>query len=562
MNDNEIINQEYKVMLVFLRMPFFDAAEEIGICSIAAYLRQKGITVKIISGLEEKIDYNSIYEYNPNFIGFTVYNSSKDAILRVCSKIKAVKPDISICFGGYCSSFHYEEILQETTLVDYVVRGEGEITTYKLVNALSSNSNIDNIAGLCYRKDNNIYINEDPEVIQDINTIPWPARDILKDNKLKVAQISTSRGCLRNCSFCITPVFWKGKNRGWRGRDIMDVIDEMEYLHKEFNIYNFEITDCSFEDPCYNDHERVWQFTNELIKRKLNITYFTHFRAEFSKSLDEKKLKLLKDSGLYSVFIGVESASEINRKTYGKAATIEDNNNTIKLFTEEGISVHIGFIGINPYSQLEDLYLNVDWLYQNNYLCDLFKFTEKAALYKGTPLYTKAKQDNILINTNYSNAYEYKISDYRVVEIDKFFDEIQNNNLIMKYADIYWLLYEFNEYLLSSKQLINMRISDSEEKQQVLAELDRYMNRVKQENIIINENNYRWIKKVLDKVKEPAWEEEKVNLMTELSDEASTKKQIMELNKMKKNFYKYTNRLNEEYKKVFNSNTGTSHVIG
>ena len=82
---------------------------------------------------------------------------------------------------------------------------------------------VEDVRGLIYRKGDTIISNKDQDLIKDLDMLPPPARDLLVDNNIRFAQVLTSRGCTRNCSFCCSNGYWKK----WRGRDIKKVIDEV-----------------------------------------------------------------------------------------------------------------------------------------------------------------------------------------------------------------------------------------------------------------------------------------------------------------------------------------------
>jgi radical SAM superfamily enzyme YgiQ (UPF0313 family) len=309
--------------------------EDIGICCIGAFLRQKGYDAMLLRVKENMINYDKILAYAPNIIGMSVYNFSKESVYRVSEKIKQLLPDVFICVGGPFPTYSGTEMMEECPWIDFVVKGEGELTSWELVSQLPhiDKENLETIKGLIYREENIIKVNENRPLIKDINSLPLPARDILRDNHLRTAQISGSRGCIAKCTFCVSGLFWKK----WRGRDAITVVDEIEYIVNEYGVRAFNFCDASFEDPGGN-LERIWEIARDIVRRQLNISYFADFRAEFQKKSTPGLIELLRDSGLCGACVGLESANEFDQKLYGKLATVEDNVKCVEMFRKYDIN--------------------------------------------------------------------------------------------------------------------------------------------------------------------------------------------------------------------------------
>ncbi|MCU0290005.1 MAG: radical SAM protein, partial [Acidobacteria bacterium] len=257
---------------------------------------------------------------------------------------------------------------------------------------------------------------ENRPLIEDMDELPMPAKDILKDNKFKTAQISSSRGCLSRCSFCVSSLFWQK----WRGKKVDNVLAEIEYVVENFGIRAFNFCDASFEDPGHH-YERMAGIARGIIDRRLNISYFADIRAEFQRKASAELMQLLKDSGLCGVCVGIEAANQPDLKLYGKIAAVEDNFKFIELFRRYDINVDPGFINFNPYSNFAGLYQNIQFLEKYDYASNFDYIGSKFNMFKGTRLYLKVKQEHLLESPDYSES-GYCFADRRIESLYKYIE--------------------------------------------------------------------------------------------------------------------------------------------
>jgi anaerobic magnesium-protoporphyrin IX monomethyl ester cyclase len=161
----------------------------------------------------------------------------------------------------------------------------------------------------------------------------------LYSNKIKTASIFTSRGCTRNCSFCLSRDFWKK----WRGRNPELVAAEINEIVEKTNIRRFIFQDNSFEDPGF-DKERMKNIAHFIKQLPKKITFYTMMRAEAYKVLDTETIEDLKEAGWASVLLGIEAGNDADLKLFNKTATLDDNYKSIRYFRNNGIRPYIGFM--------------------------------------------------------------------------------------------------------------------------------------------------------------------------------------------------------------------------
>lgn len=521
--------------------------EEIGICSIAAYLKGKGCDVELINSSRQYLDFQAIYNIKPDLIGIPVYSTTEKIIYEVCTKIKENLPEVQFCFGGYWPTLCSENLMEKYSLIDYIIKGEGEIVFYNLVKALSEGISVENIKGLVYRKDNKIYSNEREELIEDLDTLPFPSRDLLKNNMLKYAYISTSRGCNANCSFCWHTQFWNTNSKNqWRGRTPENVIKEIKHIVDEYKVNRFWFIDDSFEDCNKDCPNRMWEIAEKIIESNLHISYETYFRAEVYKRFDEKKMKLLKDSGFVGTIFGIESGNQEDLKLYQKIASVEDNLNTIKYFRDNDIAIDIGFINFNPYSTIEKLSDNIDYLEKTYFASVLYYMVERCGITKFSKIYYKVKEDGLLIEDKINNCYSYK---YVNEDIGKLSDYLYYKYHDNENSREYFHAKKIGSYIREEFKLLKHIKRQYPDIANIVKEHeDRAWNVLKK----VNKSNSQCFRELLSMTKSE-WNENKAEEITEeFLNLDNLKKSSYELEKNRLSLYLKLNRLGIKPEQYFN----------
>lgn len=396
-------------------------AEEIGICSIGAVLEEDGFDVKIINSTRHFLDYDQIIDYNPKIIGVCMYSTTEKAVYETCMRLKKELPGCIIVIGGYWPTLYGEKLLEKYSIFDYATYGEGEIVFKNLVNAIENNTDIMSIKSLIYRNNGSVIRNEREKLIEDLDSLPYPKRDLLKNHNMKYAYISTSRGCRGNCSFCWHQNFWGtcSSNR-WRGRSPQNVIDEIKQIINNYNVNRFWFIDDSFEDYKGKNIERMWEIAETIISEGLNICYETYFRSEVYRLFDEERMHLIKESGLVGVIFGTESGNAADLKLYQKIATKEDNLKCIEYFRENGIAVDIGFINFNPYSTFEGLRENIDFLEKTCFASVMYYIVERCGITEFSPIYYKVKADGLLVEEDALGCYSYNYQNKDIGNLSQY----------------------------------------------------------------------------------------------------------------------------------------------
>lgn len=303
-----------------------------GIASLGAYIRDD-VEVRLLDALVEdpshrvavtdKIElvglgYDEIVarvrEFEPDLVGFSCVFSNQFASIRELARRlrKEANPETILVAGGTHPSFMPERTLQ-TTELDYVVLGEGETTLRGLIEAHNHGKGVDVLDGIAFRDGDSIRVNPRENYIEDLDQLPFPARDLLPMEKYfqvnvpmglhwrrrRNAPIVTSRGCPCNCSFCSSTVHW-GKR--YRYRSPENVLAEMEHLRDAYGIEELKFQDDNLTMPRW----RAEALFKGMIEQGLAMPWNTPNGVAIW-TLDEELIKLMKKSGCYEFTLAVES---------------------------------------------------------------------------------------------------------------------------------------------------------------------------------------------------------------------------------------------------------------
>lgn len=481
--------------------------EDIGICFITSFLRKHGYEVMLMGVNENLIDYKKIVDYAPAIVGMPVYDISKKTVYHVIEELKRLLPQVFICVGGPLPTYAGREMMEEFPLIDFVVRGEGELTFLELVSQLPAidMEKLGNIKGLTYRERVIVRVNENRPQIEDINILPMPARDILRDNNLRSAQISTSRGCKAKCTFCISNLFWKR----WRGRSAEKVVEEIEFIVKKYGVKTFNFIDGSFEDPG-PDTQRLWDIATGILKHQLNISYFFDLRAEFHKKANPELMMQLKDSGLCGVCVGIESANEFDLRLYGKLSSVEDNIKLVEMLRSYGIVVDPGFINFNPYSTFEGLRKNIDFLEKYSFANDFENIINKYRMFQGTRLYLKVKNDSLLNEGKFTED-GYRFVNKRIARLCNYVNDYITKIDGTCNSAISTISYYSSKYLTLLAHLKRQsRIAQKNNAYDVVLDFEKKNGKIVAN---VNYNSANWFRELLT-LAENGWDNEKADEIT------------------------------------------------
>jgi radical SAM superfamily enzyme YgiQ (UPF0313 family) len=254
--------------------------EHMGLGYLAAVLRRDGYSVRIVDSyindrsMEETL--RLILQESPRLVGFSATHEFLTASLELARRLRDEGFDGHITMGGYLPTFLHESLLAEFPQLDSIVRGEGENTLIALLKRLDSPARWDEVPGISFRRDGSVRANPAADLIADLDSLPFPARDTLPDlaRMYDYSAMSTSRGCPMGCSFCSIRSFYR-LSRGpvWRARSARSVADEMEILAGRHGVGQIALTDDNFMGIPGEGRVRAFQIAREILSRGLKVEF-------------------------------------------------------------------------------------------------------------------------------------------------------------------------------------------------------------------------------------------------------------------------------------------------
>lgn len=341
-------------------------------------------------------------------VAFTGPYSVFSEIEYLAQAIKNSYPETCIVYGQFFASLCCEAILENYPFFDFVCIGYGEITISKIIEYKQGVIRIQDIPAVGFKnKYNKFILNSIESNTEKIIKVIPTRYDIEKVKKTGLCiSIFCSRGCPYRCSFCATGSLMRryGHCTPFSLRHPISVVDEIQYLHEEFNINRFTFVDDTFAANTAEAKKQAKEIALEIVKRNLNIQIMIDTRID---CIDEDLFVLLKNAGVVKAFVGIEAANNNNLLEYNKGYKTDVIFEKIKILENLGIEIVPGFITFNPDSTVDELRSNAD-LIRNIPNSDPSMFSYEYIPYPGTDLTNKFIKDGLVVGNfpNYENNYK------------------------------------------------------------------------------------------------------------------------------------------------------------
>lgn len=291
---------------------------------------------------------DTLDRYKPDLVGLSLLSAEVASALKISRICKSYNDRCKVVWGGVHPTFLPDACLKYES-VDFVVRGEGEYTTLELCTVLDRGEDPADVRGLSHKSNGSIAHNPKRELIEDLDTLPFPARDaVLYPESFDFRSLGSmiiSRGCPFRCSFCSSRNFWERRERF---RSPENIIQEIEILKRDFGSRYVMFWD----DSLTINRNIIRKYCNALIQSGLKIDWKTATRADL---VDEDTLGLMRRAGCVKLEIGVESGSERMKKIIRKDVTNDQVRQAFDLIDRHGIGSGAFFMAGFPEETMEDL---------------------------------------------------------------------------------------------------------------------------------------------------------------------------------------------------------------
>jgi anaerobic magnesium-protoporphyrin IX monomethyl ester cyclase len=318
----------------------------LGLLYLGRTLEDEGHAVEVIDFYCEKEPMKTMDKslQSADIIGLSLFTNDCSDTAGVAQTIRDKHPNIPIIVGGpHCTSL-LDKSLSDVPAADIAIIGDGEYAIIDVIKAVEGKKKLSETPGIYYRDKDKIKKGKPPELVKDLDTLPFPSRHLIDKydygkifniyfRKPKLTSISTSRGCPFHCRFCTRDFLTR---KTYRKRSIENVIKELKEINDKFS--SVVIVDDNF----LADVKRAEGIMDGIINEGIDL----HLCIQGSR-VDTAKPELykkMKKAGVRLIFFGVESGNQKVLDYYNKGITLNQIKDAVNLANEMGFFITGSFI--------------------------------------------------------------------------------------------------------------------------------------------------------------------------------------------------------------------------
>ena len=310
----------------------------LGICYLASVLKDlKDVKVHLrdyeIAHFSDKALKHDLLDLNIDVLGVSFRTASYGSAKEFIKKARTVKKDVFIVVGGHHATAFPEDTLKDLGC-DAVIRGEGDYAFKELIERRIENTSLEGLEGVTYRKGGSDIVSNRPRPpIEDIDKLPWPARELLKPEDYSVMTILTSRGCPFNCIYCDKGI----STRKVKYRSADNIFEEIKYIATKLNKKRLYVVD----DHFFLNKIRLEPVLDKMINAKLGVSWVCQARVD---DMSEHILQKARESGCEQIMYGIETGDEAELKYIRKEATLSEAEDAVRFTKNAGITARVNFM--------------------------------------------------------------------------------------------------------------------------------------------------------------------------------------------------------------------------
>jgi radical SAM superfamily enzyme YgiQ (UPF0313 family) len=341
-----------------------------------------------------------LLKIRPELVGLSAMAWQYDTCIKLIKLIKSVLPEVKIAIGGYHATLMNEEIAasSEGQMIDFLIRGEGEETCRRLINALEGNDRLEDIPSLTYKNESQFVHNPRGETL-DLSKLKLPIRDkrrltwgyhILYN---KIELLETSRGCTRGCNFCSMRHMYGRSFRTYPIERVLADLDDIYYKRKTHWVF-------IVDDNMVLNPKRVIALCDAIIARNYKKLKLVVQADCISMAQNEDMVSKMAQAGFKSVFLGIENASKKNLESAGKGNIVNASRKAVEICHKYDIMVIGGLIFGFPEDDEESIIENYQFLKTidaDGSYCQIL-----------TPYPKTGMRQNLIDEGLVTNKYDYK----------------------------------------------------------------------------------------------------------------------------------------------------------
>lgn len=414
--------ESYQYLMVPISLP-----------SIAAMLQAK-YDVKIIDCMTEDVSFEQLKkilkEEKPDLVIVNVATFSFNSDIQVATMCKKLKI-LSAAIGIHITTL--PDYALKLSDFSFLIRGEPELTCLKLVGALAKKDkkkNLKKIDGISYKEKGKIFHNKPRKPVQDLDKLPFPARELLHNEKYIMplthepyTLIIPSRGCPYSCIFCTAHKYYGKKQRYRSVKNIVEEIKEIVYENKVYHIG-------MWSDTFTLNKKLVLEFCKAIKKENLHLKFSWYCNSRVD-CLDEEMIKEMASANCKVMTLGVESLNKDILKNIKKGITPEQVEKTIKLCRKYSIETQTHIIFGLPGETKKTVNETIKGILRMK--PDYAQFY-CAIPFPGTEFYDYVEKNNLITTKNWD---KYEINQ-AIVSYPNFSDKQIQNAMRKAYKRFYF----------------------------------------------------------------------------------------------------------------------------
>ena len=354
---------------------FYKEQESLGIQYLSSTLKKKGHEVELIfnSGFDSYMGFynleslkgeknnekliNQIRIINPDVVALSCVTPMYPYAKKMASLVKK-NFDIPVIMGGIHPTSVPEHVLKNPD-IDMIYIGEGEEGCIEDIDKIEKGEDYSNVPNLWMKKDGEIVKNPLRPLITDLDSIPFPDRDLFYPHTFAgILTVLSGRGCPYRCTFCFNNQMeriYGISEKHLRRRSIKNVMDELIYFNERYRIKKVFFADDIFT----LNHDWVTVFCDEYA-RKINAPFLCQVHPS---TVNPKVLKTMKDASCECVIYGLDSGNDfVRNKIMKKNVNREKILETVKMVRESGIKLFVNVIYGMVWENREQMSDTLDFL--------------------------------------------------------------------------------------------------------------------------------------------------------------------------------------------------------
>lgn len=416
----------------------------LGILYLAGYLEKNSShQVMVLDAQAEELNYvdleNRIRKSAADIVGITAMTMTMIDVLKVVEIVKRQNPQSKVVLGGPHVSIYPQETI-DLPGVDYLVLGEGEVIFSQLILNISNIENLKKIKGLVFKEGGMTVNTGQPDFINDLDELPFPARHLAPYKKYSsllavkspITTMFTSRGCPYRCTFCYRP----NMGKMFRSVSARRVVDEMQ-LCIDMGIKEIFIYDDTFSV----NKKRVVEICREIQKRDLRIPWDIRTRID---NIDRQILMELRSANCKRIHYGIEAGTAKILKVLNKDIDLNMAAEVFKMTKDLGISTFAYFMIGAPSETREDIEATID--FAKKLKTDYMQVTIFTP-FPGTEIYKQGLERGVFEYDYWKAFAQNPVSTFKTKYWEENLSENELQELIVR---VYREFYTRPSYILNS----------------------------------------------------------------------------------------------------------------